>query len=79
MRPARAAVVKNSKNVAANNIYLNKIDLVPFTSKESDDYYKSINQSDPNRCSTPKNHSLSIGVKIDGPKLCDCRNLKRSF
>jgi hypothetical protein len=25
-------------------IAFNKIDLVPFTSKESDDYYKNINQ-----------------------------------
>ena len=64
MRPARAAVVRNLKNVAAGSIYLNKNDLVPFTSKESDDYYKDINQSDPNRCSTIKSHSLSIGFKI---------------
>ena len=46
------------------NPLLNKIDLVPFTSKESNDYYKNINQSDPNSCSTIKSHSLSIGFKI---------------
>jgi hypothetical protein len=66
MRPARAEVVRNLKNVAAASTYLNKINLVPFTSKESDDYYKSINQSDPGRCSTIKSHSLSIGVEILG-------------
>jgi hypothetical protein len=73
MRPARAAVVRNIKNVAADSSYLNKINLVPFTSKDSDDYYRSINQSDPNSCSTIKSHSLSLGVKTFGPKLSDCR------
>ena len=43
MRPARAAVVRNIKNVAAGSIYYNKINLLPFTSKDSDDYYKNIN------------------------------------
>ena len=64
MRPARAAVVRNIKNVAAGSIYYNKINLLPFTSKDSDDYYKSINQSGPTSCSTLKCHSLSIRFKI---------------
>jgi hypothetical protein len=38
--------------------------MVPFTSKESDDYYKHINQSDPDRCSTLKSHPLGIGFEI---------------
>ena len=52
MRLAPAAAARNIKNVAADNIYLDKFNLVPFTSKESDDYYKNINQSDPKSCST---------------------------
>jgi hypothetical protein len=79
MRPVRAAVVRNIKNVAADSIYLNKINLMPFTSKDSDDYSKNINQSDPISCSTPKSHSLSIGFRIFGPKLSDCPDLKSSF
>jgi hypothetical protein len=53
MHPARAAAARNIKNVAAGSIInevlkplLNKINRMPFTSKESDDYYRSINQSE---------------------------------
>ena len=69
MRPARAAVVRNLKNVVAGSIYQNKINLLPFTSKDSDDYYKSINQPRPNSCSTSKSHSLSIRFKIFWEKV----------
>ena len=44
MRPARVAAARNIKNVAAGSLCQNKIKLLPFTSKDSDDYYKCINQ-----------------------------------
>jgi hypothetical protein len=79
MRPVRAAAARNIKNAAAGSIYHHKMYSVPFTSKDSDDYSKSIIQSDPISCSTSKSHLLSIEVKTFGSKLSNCQNLKRSF
>jgi hypothetical protein len=66
MRPVRAAVAKNIKNAAAGSIHDNKINSMPFTSKDLDDYSKSINATDLISCGTTESHSLSVGFKIFG-------------
>jgi hypothetical protein len=64
MRPARAAVARNIKNVAADSVHDDKINPVPFTKKDLDDYSRSIAPSDPIGCSTTESHSLSVGFKV---------------
>jgi hypothetical protein len=58
MHPARAAAARNIKNVAAGSTWQNKIDFLPFTSKDLDDYYKCINEHGSNGCCPLKSHSL---------------------
>ena len=61
MRPARAAVAKNIKNVAGLKVSQNKINFRPFTINDTDDYYKNINQPVPYNGNTLKSHSLVFG------------------